>query len=309
MVEYAPDAINQLFQAIKAGIPSALMGGVIGDSAHTYGYHRGRNYVSSSDYSVQYSEDKQGHGEAACGLDISWNKASDHYLASQRLLNAKNDNRMSACREFFGSTDGVRVCGWDYKGGYAVTSDSSHLWHVHLSILRKYADDYTALAPIAEVITGGATSGGGNTGNEDEVPSFISMQKSEAFQPTPNSDWAIKFDKQSVDEGDKVTNPADVGRTNIKLDGARFVSTFTAKVEGMPEGKSIYTCIGWANTSDGKDTSKNAWREHITNGGAMFIEDTRADNCKAGKAIKLFVRAETGCKVSAADWRVLYWPT
>lgn len=136
MTEYAPKAIGQLFDAIKAGVPSAQNAGVIGDSAHTYGYHRGRDFVSSSDYSCQYSEDKQGDGQAACGLDISWKNASDQYTVSQRLLNAKNDSRMYACREFYGSTDGKKVIGWDFKGGYSVTSDDSHLLRSGISTYR-----------------------------------------------------------------------------------------------------------------------------------------------------------------------------
>jgi hypothetical protein len=83
--------------------------------------------VSSSDYSVQLAPDRKGDGQAACALDISWSKASDQYTVSKRLLNAKNDARMKkAVREFYGSTDG-EVIGWDYQGGYAVTSDDSHL--------------------------------------------------------------------------------------------------------------------------------------------------------------------------------------
>jgi hypothetical protein len=160
MTEYAPAAIQGLFNQIHAAIPAAVMSGILGDAAHTYGYHRGRNYVPASDYSVQLAEDKQGDGEAANGLDLSWSDASWQYTVSQRLLAAKNDSRMHACREFYGSTDGVTVCGWDYYGGYAVTSDSSHLWHIHLSILRKYANDPDALSGIASVITGGGSTGG-----------------------------------------------------------------------------------------------------------------------------------------------------
>jgi hypothetical protein len=85
--------------------------------------------VSSSDYSVaDYPQDRKGDGQAACALDISWSDASDQYTVSKRLLNAKNDARMKkAVREFYGSTNGEVVCGWDYQGGYAVTSDDSHL--------------------------------------------------------------------------------------------------------------------------------------------------------------------------------------
>ena len=45
MAEYAPAAIRGLYNLIKAGLPSAEMSGIIGDTAHTYGYHRCRNVV------------------------------------------------------------------------------------------------------------------------------------------------------------------------------------------------------------------------------------------------------------------------
>jgi hypothetical protein len=35
MVEYAPAAIQGLFNEIQAAIPQAVMGGILGDSAHT----------------------------------------------------------------------------------------------------------------------------------------------------------------------------------------------------------------------------------------------------------------------------------
>ncbi len=156
MTEYAPQTIEDLFNQIQAGIPSALMAGIIGDQAHDGGYHRGRHYVSSGDYSVQYSpQDTTGDGEAACALDISWGNAQDQYTVSQRLLDAQNDPRMGIVREFYGSTDGWNVCGWDYAGGYAVTSDPSHLWHIHVSLDRLTAT--SDLSAVAAVITGGTT--------------------------------------------------------------------------------------------------------------------------------------------------------
>jgi hypothetical protein len=170
MAEYAPQAIKDMFARIQQGIPSALMGGIIGDSAHDYGYHRGRNYVSANDYSVTHPADQQGDGEAACGLDISWGKASDQYTVSQRLLNAKNDARMNCIREFFGSVDGYNVCGWDYTYNHWATSDSSHLWHIHISIHRNSATNAAGLNAVADVIVGSSPppSGGNAEMNEAE---------------------------------------------------------------------------------------------------------------------------------------------
>lgn len=200
MTEYAPAAITGLFNQIKAGIPQALMGGIIGDSAHTYGYHRGRNYISGNDYSCQLAEDKQGDGEAACALDISWTNAQSQYTVSQRLLNAKHDSRMHACREFYGSTDGVHVIGWDYAGGYAVSSDDSHLWHVHLSILRKYCNDANALSGIAQVITGGSAPGPTPSPEEDDdMKAFLLRDGSGTF-------WVIAGDFSTKTQITEQTN-------------------------------------------------------------------------------------------------------
>lgn len=170
MTEYAPAAIQHLFDKVKAGVPEAIMGGILGDQNHPYGYHRGRNYCAPGDYSCSLPEDRQGDGEAACALDLSWATADAHYLVSQRLLDAANDSRMYAARSFFGSVDGWTVCGWDYAGGYPVSSDDSHLWHVHLSILRAYANDDAALDGIAEVITGGK---GGAISSPDQLPEEV----------------------------------------------------------------------------------------------------------------------------------------
>lgn len=162
MTEYAPQAILAMFSTIKSGVPSAINAGVIGDAAHTYGYHRCRNVVPSDDYSVQLPPDQQGDGEAACGLDLSWGNAADQYAVSQRLLDAcrARDSRLYGLREFYGSTDGASVIGWDNWGNYPVTSDDSHLWHVHLSVLRGYSNDNAACQAIASVIVGSGSSGG-----------------------------------------------------------------------------------------------------------------------------------------------------
>jgi len=158
MAEYAPEAILRLFDAVRAAIPAAVNAGVIGDASHDYGYHRGRDYVGADDYSAQYPQDLAGDGQAACGLDLSWTAEGPQFDVSARLLAAAADPRMYPVREFYGSTDGLDVCGWDYTGGYPVSSDDSHLWHVHLSIHREHANDWAALAPIADVIAGAGSA-------------------------------------------------------------------------------------------------------------------------------------------------------
>jgi hypothetical protein len=155
MAEYAPPAIRACFDTIQAAIPGAVLSGIVGDPAHTYGYHRGRAYVSSSDYSVQRADDQQGSGEAACGLDISLND-SEMKKCTQRLIDATwaTDARIQVLREFFGTVNGSTVTGLDVRDKRWVTSDPSHLWHIHLSVYRRYADDHAAMQGVAGVFIG-----------------------------------------------------------------------------------------------------------------------------------------------------------
>lgn len=161
MAEYAPAAIRGLYDRIKVAYPAAQLSGIVGNPiTHTRGYHRSRNWIrnygSGSDYSVQRADDLVGDGDAASALDITLPPA-DMARMSQRLLDLgyARDPRVQVLREFFGTVDSRRVIGLDFRDVRAVTSDASHLWHVHVSVLRRYATDANALNQVAAAIVGG----------------------------------------------------------------------------------------------------------------------------------------------------------
>jgi hypothetical protein len=310
MTEYAPQAITDLFNTVKAGIPAALMGGIIGDKAHTYGYHRGRNYVGGNDYSVQKPPDKKGNGEAASALDISWSTAQPQYDVSKRLLNAKNDSRMNCVREFYGSTDGRTVCGWDYYGNYAVTSDDSHLWHIHLSILREYADNHNALQGVADVITG-KSSGSSGTGGDD-VPQRLNVTRTEDVGLNANEVIELRFNNEATDTGNIFYGSGeptgDEKGSLIKTDNSPYVSTFTCVVSGVASGQSVWTGLSWVDIASGETTGSGAWMEHVANGGDVNVVDTRVGHSGKGKGLKVRIKASEGATIkSGANWFVLYW--
>lgn len=160
MGEYSPKAILQVYSDVHKHIPQAVLSGVLGDAAHTYGYHRARAVLPSSDYSVQSALDRVGDKWAASALDISF-PPEQMKLVSARLLAAMRaeDNRVIHLREFFGTVNGSVVTGWDHGlhaffGGDDswTTSDDSHLWHVHMSFYRKWNTVYDALDQIWEVL-------------------------------------------------------------------------------------------------------------------------------------------------------------
>lgn len=161
MSEYSPQAILDLYAAIHRLIGQAELSGVLGDSSHTYGYHRARNVLPAGDYSCHYGADKLGDGWAASALDVKLPTALMETVSARLMAAMKaEDPRVKAVREFFGTINGSVVTGWDRhalvdpKDGTYTTSDDSHLWHIHLSIYREFANERAVLLPIADVMAG-----------------------------------------------------------------------------------------------------------------------------------------------------------
>lgn len=157
---YAPSAIQQLFAAVQARIPAARLGGIVGDQAHSFGYHLARNELPAGDYSVQLPPDRLGDAGAASALDVTL--PPDLMIACTRRLVAAakaRDPRLSALREFCGTTDGTTTHNYDLASGYEGFNewDASHLWHIHLSIYRLHAETTAILLPIADVLAGRPT--------------------------------------------------------------------------------------------------------------------------------------------------------
>jgi hypothetical protein len=152
---YAPDAILQCFNTVNAAMPQAINAGIYGNKP---GYHNCRANLPSSDYSVQKSYDKEGDPQAGAAIDITFYDPPDMKAITRRLIDetdAHGDTgKLRGLRSFFGTVDGVNVTGRDVPGRYAVTSDPSHLWHIHLSGKRKYANDHAAWQDVAGVILG-----------------------------------------------------------------------------------------------------------------------------------------------------------
>jgi hypothetical protein len=155
-VATAPQAIQALYTRVSEG--SKVLSGIVGDIAHSFGYHLARNELPFNDYSVVLPLDREGDASSASALDIKLSPP-DMVLVTNRLLaGAKaGDPRLAALREFCGTTDGVNTHPYDLSDGQdgpLNSWDSTHLWHIHLSFYRAYANDAAALAPIADVING-----------------------------------------------------------------------------------------------------------------------------------------------------------
>ena len=180
---------------MKKAIPSAQLSGIY---ANKPGYHNCRAQLPSSDYSVQKSYDKKGDAWAAGALDITLQPA-DMKKLTQRLIDetkARGDTgKLRGAREFFGTVNGSAVTGMDVPGRYWITSDPSHLWHIHISGKREYANDSAAWADIASVLLG--TSTPPPTPTEDDMPRqiYLTNKKGQTTTLAKAGTWyCVKWD-------------------------------------------------------------------------------------------------------------------
>jgi peptidoglycan hydrolase-like protein with peptidoglycan-binding domain len=152
-----------LWPGMKSLEPKSELGGIY---ANKRGYHNKRQNLpmpgSSSDYSVdEFSIDRQGPSNEASAIDWTFPDAQggDYKTISKyskRLYAVRSgDSRTVYMREFFGQIDNDRtVEGWDYSKNRASSSDSSHLWHIHISIHRKYINSTIAMRAILSILKG-----------------------------------------------------------------------------------------------------------------------------------------------------------
>lgn len=162
-------------------VPSAVLSGIVGDPQHQAegGYHISReDQPDPDDYSIQLAEDKEGPNNTAAAVDMNHSPAEMLLVTNRLLASAKdvNDPRLNYTREFYGTVNGKSVQGWDTYYGRAATSDNSHLWHIHISFLRKYVNDPVAMAAVLSVIKGETVAqwqAGGGNGEEMELKDVV----------------------------------------------------------------------------------------------------------------------------------------
>jgi len=161
-------AIWRLWTEFDRLEPSALLGGVY---AAKPGYHNYRNALSSSDYSVRdLVADRQGSGVRASAIDLSLSdSAMRRYTGRLDSAARSRDPRLYSphgpvLREFIGTKDnrsvycyvlvGGRPLGVGADAGPDPGRDETHLWHVHLSIIRQFCEDWSALDGVLSVLRG-----------------------------------------------------------------------------------------------------------------------------------------------------------
>lgn len=150
---HTSDALWNFYLKFKKKEKTVKLGGTF---APKPGYHSYRSRLSADDYSRQLAADKVGRSDICAAIDLTMPAAQMKKYSARLLASGKNrkDPRGNYLREFYGTVDGSKVTGWDYQRvGYA-SSDNSHLWHIHISILRRYAADAKAMDALYSILVG-----------------------------------------------------------------------------------------------------------------------------------------------------------
>ena len=185
-----PSALVRLIHEFLEAEPDARNSGIFARKA---GYHNSRrnhqlgiNGGSPSDYSIQTAADKRGPADSAAALDISFDSAR---LRSDFRIIAKYSDRIYVAmknrdprlfykgemvwREFFGNIDLDRtVEGWSLYRGRAASSDSSHVWHIHMSEFRKFVENWDATKGMLDILLGRNAEPEPEPIPEDDMPTM-----------------------------------------------------------------------------------------------------------------------------------------
>lgn len=141
-------------------IKNVRLGGIY---ANKRGYHNtvDANLIKwPNNYSIQFPLDlRNGPKDKARAIDLTMADALMRKFTSRLVVAAdKNDPRLYGMREFYGTIDSRQVVGRirnDDKSNYhSSSSDSSHLWHIHLSFWAAYCANQEAIIAIMSVLAG-----------------------------------------------------------------------------------------------------------------------------------------------------------
>lgn len=238
---YAPSAINKIYPPVEKHEPSTRRGGIY---ALKPGYHSSRRDNQRrwpGDYSIICPADREGPATAAGAIDITLSYEAMPRV-TKRLIDACRDNdpRMGCVREVIGTLNHDDVVVYNRvstgRGSRSRTgllwnaSDDSHLWHVHISILRRYVADAQLMLGIAEVAAGvpaGTYSG--------EKPAKVEKPKK---PKRPAGKTVVRYTTEWGTEGWDGARPGEIKHVRARGFRARGV------VVELSDGKYVQTAWG-----------------------------------------------------------------
>lgn len=157
----APDHISPQLWRMWTDRPVRrwLLGGIL---AWKCSYHATLRWVldhCGNHYSSRLAEDLNGPDDLAAAIDYTMSDGEMRRRTGYLVDAAERDDpRLRPVREFYGTVDSATVVGRIKDGSDAAwrwsTSDDSHLWHIHISIIRSFVGDWAALQGVLSVLSG-----------------------------------------------------------------------------------------------------------------------------------------------------------
>ncbi|WP_328339563.1 hypothetical protein [Micromonospora sp. NBC_00421] len=143
----------------RTGRPRVAFGSK-GDNAHLRGAHRSQEWIKRSRYCTNRTYTVQSgltveQERHIAGVDFTPGSAAAMIAQCKRILAAMKAGKLDEVREFYGNVDGDQVVdGWDNVRDQAASSDSSHLWHWHLSLDRRHCRNRQLMERILAIALG-----------------------------------------------------------------------------------------------------------------------------------------------------------
>lgn len=135
--------------------------GTKGNNVHLNGSHRSQDWITNSRYCTNRSYTVQSALTALqrryiAALDVTPKSNADMLAISQRIDRATRAGELEEVIAWYGNTNNdQRVDGWDNIRNAVASSDSSHLWHLHIGFDRRVLTDMNVMRRVLAVLTGG----------------------------------------------------------------------------------------------------------------------------------------------------------
>ncbi|MEU7905898.1 peptidoglycan-binding domain-containing protein [Actinoplanes sp. NPDC049118] len=178
------DAMWWLWEQLHALEPrDTELGGIY---ARKPGYHNTRAGNAANNYSVRDAVDKRGPADKAAALDWTFKSAQrgDYRTIAKymsRIIASgrdKRDPRLDGWRDIYGQADKDRhVEGWDCRYDRDITSDDSHLWHIHFSESRERVTSRANKDALLSVLKG------------ESLDAWLKRTGAKPKPPAPKGTW------------------------------------------------------------------------------------------------------------------------
>jgi hypothetical protein len=162
---HVPDTLWWLWLVMRAHVGNDLeLGGIYANKSGFHNTREGNSKNYPGNYSIRDKINQFGPKDMAAAIDLTFRSAQsgkytniDKYTS--RLLSSalnKADPRLDLfVFEFYGQADNdVHVEGYNEYKEEAASSDTSHLWHLHISAIRGEINDWWGVWALYTVLIG-----------------------------------------------------------------------------------------------------------------------------------------------------------